>query len=60
MYLPNDSLLGDRGMRGENEGDRMSLCQNVFTIKLHFKGNVEILTLQRSLVERSQQIVVES
>lgn len=47
-------------MRGENEGDRMSLCQNVFTTKLHFKGNMEILTLQRSLVERSQQIVVES
>lgn len=47
-------------MRRENEGDRMSLCQNVFTIKLHLKGNVEILTLQRSLVERSQQIVVES
>ena len=47
-------------MRGENEGDRMRLCQNVFTTKLHFKGNMEILTLQRSLVERSQQIVVES
>lgn len=38
----------------------MSFCKNVFKIKLHFKGNVEILALQRSRVERSQQIVVES
>ena len=36
------------------------LCKNIFTIKLHFTGNVEILTLQRSKVERNQQIVVGS
>lgn len=32
-------------MRGEMREIEMSLCQNVFTTKLHFKGNMEILTL---------------
>lgn len=36
------------------------LCKNVFTIKLHSKGNLEILALQRSEVERNCSRKLES